>query len=156
MLTSDGAKIINSLGVKHPIEAILMEYIQQMNQIAGDGTTSCLLITLALLRNAYTFYNLNHGSISMPTIRNAITNSMTYCAAYLNSKYSHSTATIQMDHVVRLTNLTDRKNVCAYMLLFTAFFKSLFAHSISLTLSLSLSLSIYLSFFTKSCTSSFT
>jgi len=53
MVTNDGATILESARVEHPIAKMLIQTSSTQDYIARDGTTSAVLITSELLQNAW-------------------------------------------------------------------------------------------------------
>jgi T-complex protein 1 subunit beta len=51
-LVLQGANILKALPVKHPLAKLLVDVAQTQDQTVGDGTTSVVLLTAELLKNA--------------------------------------------------------------------------------------------------------
>jgi chaperonin GroEL (HSP60 family) len=51
-LVLQGANILKALPVKHPVAKLLVDVAQTQDQTVGDGTTSVVLLTAELLKNA--------------------------------------------------------------------------------------------------------
>jgi len=52
LITNDGATILDKMGVQHPAAKMLVEVSKAQDIEAGDGTTSVVVITGALLEKA--------------------------------------------------------------------------------------------------------
>lgn len=52
VLTNDGATILKDMAIEHPAAKMVVEVARTQEKIAGDGTTSAVVLTGALLENA--------------------------------------------------------------------------------------------------------
>ncbi|MDD1776482.1 MAG: hypothetical protein LUP94_03905 [Candidatus Methanomethylicus sp.] len=64
MITNDGAEILKKMEITHPIGKIMVEVAKTQDQEVGDGTTSAVLFSGALLEKAYKLIESGvHGTI---------------------------------------------------------------------------------------------
>lgn len=50
LITNDGASVLSHLNVQHPVPRLLVELSKCQDEVAGDGTTSVVLLAAELLR----------------------------------------------------------------------------------------------------------
>jgi len=50
LITNDGASVLSHLNVQHPVPRLLVELSKCQDEVAGDGTTSVVLLAAEFLR----------------------------------------------------------------------------------------------------------
>ena len=55
-ITNDGATILHDMSIEHPTAKMIVEVAQSLESSAGDGTTSAVVFTGALLEKAEVFH----------------------------------------------------------------------------------------------------
>eukprot|EP01080_Neovahlkampfia_damariscottae_P005441 gene5441-9254_t len=59
LITNDGITILKNMNIEHPAALLLLEVSKTQDEIIGDGTTSVVLLTCELLRNAKSLLTMN-------------------------------------------------------------------------------------------------
>jgi chaperonin GroEL (HSP60 family) len=78
-ITNDGTTILKEIDVQHPIAKMMVEVAKSVDNEAGDGTKSVVVLAGALIENAEELFNNNvHPTIIVEGFRAASKNAIEY------------------------------------------------------------------------------
>lgn len=80
LLTNDGATILENMDFKHPVAKLLCSLSKSQDNEVGDGTTSVVLLTSAILSS---LQSLVKEGFSVETIRNVLKDTKKQCMEHL-------------------------------------------------------------------------
>ena len=76
-VTNDGATILKEMDVQHPAGKMMVQVAKSVDNEVGDGTTSAVIISAALLKEAEELINMGlHATVVLDGYRKALTKSL--------------------------------------------------------------------------------